>query len=395
MNYHFCVDDKFIDKFILDANEVSDNNIYIFVFEKNNAKYVKYKGGIYAPFKSNKFIEVITKITQDDKVFFHPYMQELSNKIIHSIPKRTKVYTMFWGSEFLQLPPNCGYNNKISKFLYEPKTLQYVKKTTPKPLKGIFKSLIESIKKLNPKIFIFRLFYSKMNEWKYMKTRRDFLKRITAICHWNRLDVDILEKLYNTKVQQKKFCYDVFIDSVTELPERSIKKELIILLGNSDTPTNNHLEAFDLLKKFKDDNIKIYCPLSYHKKEYAYFIAKKGEEFFGDKFIPILDFLPVEKYYEMINDVDICFMNHNRTQAAGNILVLIKTGAKIFINSKSTIYKLCKNLGIKVYATDDILNLSFEELQKNQEKDISLKNYKLFKDYLLRDKLENLQNLLK
>ncbi len=391
MNYHFCVDDKFINKFIVDAQKVSNGNVFVFVFQKNIAKHVKFDKGIEAPFGSKNLKRVIKEIKVEDKVFFHPYMQQFSNDIIKNIPKETKIYTIFWGAEFLQLPANCGYNNKIGEFLYEPKTLEYIKKTTPKPQIGI----TSTIKSMNFKKILHRIFYYRINEWKNNKIRSEFLKRITAICHWNQLDIDVLEELYKVSIKNIKFCNGVFTESGTILPKRKIKNEVLILLGNSDTPTNNHLEALELLKKFKDDEIKIYCPLNYHKQDYAFLIAKRGKEIFGDKFIPILDFIPRDEYFHMINNVDICFMNHKRTQAAGNISVLIRKGAKIFLNKKSTIYHLFKNLGLKVYTTEEIVDISFSELQKNQESHISLKNYQLHNDYMLNGRTEELEKLLK
>ncbi len=395
MNYHFCVDDKFINKFIVEAENISNDNIFVFVFEKSTAKHVKYEKGISAPFGSENLMKIIEEIKAKDKVFFHPYMQQFSNTIVKNIPKETKVYAIFWGAEFLQLPSYCGYNNKMSKFLYESKTLAYVKQTTPKPSQGIIRSFIESIKKMNLLIFPYRIFYYRINEWKNIKMRSEFLKRVTAVCHWNQLDIDILERLYKVPIKYIKFCNALFADSGVVLPERQTKKEVLILLGNSDTPTNNHFESFELLKKFKDNEIKIYCPLNYHKQDYAFLIAKRGKEIFGDKFIPILDFIPRDEYFHMINNVDICFMNHKRTQAAGNISVLIRKGAKIFLNKKSTIYHLFKDLGLKVYTTEEIVDISFSELQKNQESHISLKNYQLHNDYMLNGRTEELEKLLK
>jgi hypothetical protein len=38
---------------------------------------------------------------------------------------------------------------------------------------------------------------------------------------------------------------------------------LSILLGNSADPSNNHVEALERLLPYRDQDIKIYAPLSY------------------------------------------------------------------------------------------------------------------------------------
>ena len=60
-----------------------------------------------------------------------------------------------------------------------------------------------------------------------------------------------------------------------------------ILLGNSATESNQHKEAFELLEKYKNKNIKIYVPLSYGPEKYADEIEQLGMHIFGEKFIPM------------------------------------------------------------------------------------------------------------
>ena len=75
-----------------------------------------------------------------------------------------------------------------------------------------------------------------------------------------------------------------------------------IQLGNSADPTNHHIEVLQSLVKFKDENIQIFVPLSYGDKEYAKEVILKGKEIFGDKFIPLTEFMPFEKYLEFLSE---------------------------------------------------------------------------------------------
>ena len=49
-----------------------------------------------------------------------------------------------------------------------------------------------------------------------------------------------------------------------------------IQVGNSADPTNNHIEAFEMLRKYKHENVKIYVPLSYGNQNYASTVISKG-----------------------------------------------------------------------------------------------------------------------
>ena len=99
-----------------------------------------------------------------------------------------------------------------------------------------------------------------------------------------------------------------------------------IQIGNSADKTNNHLDIFTNLKKFKDQNIKIFAPLSYGDNKYAHEIADKGKEIFGDKFIPLFDFVSMDQYILFLNNIDIAIFSHNRQQALGNTITLLGLG---------------------------------------------------------------------
>ncbi|MCK5532094.1 MAG: TDP-N-acetylfucosamine:lipid II N-acetylfucosaminyltransferase, partial [Halopseudomonas aestusnigri] len=78
---------------------------------------------------------------------------------------------------------------------------------------------------------------------------------------------------------------------------------LNILLGNSADPSNNHIEALERLLPFKDQTIKIYAPLSYGDQKHARKVVNQGKAWFGDKFVPMTDFMPFEQYLEFLTSI--------------------------------------------------------------------------------------------
>lgn len=141
-----------------------------------------------------------------------------------------------------------------------------------------------------------------------------------------------------------------------------------ILLGNSANPSNNHEDALNKLLKFKEKNIQIYCPLSYGEKPYAEKIIKLGINLFGDKFIPMTEFMTIDEYNKFLFDIDIVFFNHDRQQGMSTVRVALGMGKKVFMRDDVTPFKLFKKHGIKVFSTSDAhIDVDFESKEKNME----------------------------
>lgn len=51
----------------------------------------------------------------------------------------------------------------------------------------------------------------------------------------------------------------------------------------------------------------------------------KGKELFGEKFIPLTEFMTFEKYLEFLGSIDIAIFAHKRQQAMGNTITIFWT----------------------------------------------------------------------
>lgn len=132
-----------------------------------------------------------------------------------------------------------------------------------------------------------------------------------------------------------------------------------IQVGNSACETNEHVEVFEKLLKYKGENIEIICPLSYSgKEEYIKQVVETGYKTFGkEKFTPIVDFMIFDQYLELLAKVDIAIFNHKRQRGLGNITTLLGLGKKVYIREEITTYYsmyviLLKNL-FKVLRVDN------------------------------------------
>lgn len=155
---------------------------------------------------------------------------------------------------------------------------------------------------------------------------------------------------------------------------KSAEKEnpvsLYILVGNSATPENQHIECFKMLKKFLEYNIQVICPLSYGDEEYKKQVIKNGNLILGDSFVPITQYMEYYEYCKVLAKCDIGIFNVNRQQALGNIILMLQLRKKVFIRQDTSMWQKYKKDGIILYRAEQISNLSFEEFigQTEEEK---------------------------
>lgn len=150
-----------------------------------------------------------------------------------------------------------------------------------------------------------------------------------------------LEKHY--RIKGKQYCavygsYDIIYkcDMVKKLQKKE-KKYIAIQIGNSATPTNNHFSIMQKIAKFKEENIKIYVPLSYGDIKYRDEVINYGQELFGEKFVAVTDYMDEYEYYKFMNQMDIGLFGMKRQQALGNIWALLYLGKKVYLRKDSVL----------------------------------------------------------
>lgn len=145
------------------------------------------------------------------------------------------------------------------------------------------------------------------------------------------------------------------------------KNSYRILVGNSATIQNQHKEIFDILLRFKEENIEIVCPLSYGWKEYGEQVLKLGKEYFGEKFHPITESLPKEDYVKLLASCDIGIFNNNRQQAMGNIFIFVRLGKKVFLRDDTSMWEHFEKIGYHFNKTEELKTQSLETIMQYDE----------------------------
>lgn len=357
MNLHLTHDNIFIDYIITAGEELcAGTNKFLIIQDEGVAiSRIRSKNIYSAAYNSEKFWNIVGNLNQYKAVYIH-WLYGDTARFVNSLPPSVKVVWCFWGGEGLELPG-------MLKDVYQPKSYQYFIDTKPGKIKFEVKDL--------------RGYWKKKKSVDHLyKENLKAIRRVNYFAHYLERDYRTIQKHTHFKAAFVPFFYAPLQEIVPyELTVED--KGTDILLGNSDTLTNNHFEAIDLLKDTDLTGRKIYCPLSYENGKYAADVASYGQSKLGDAFIPLRNYMPKEEYNKILSDCAFGVMNHNRSQALGNILVLLWGGAKVFMSEQSSLYRFLSGNGVLVFPFEEsvktksrnfFVKLSTEEIKFNRSK---------------------------
>lgn len=289
--------------------------------------------------------------------------------------------------EFYKTQANCDVTQSKSIYFKYSQDFKSAKQiiihqlNKPQLMASLLLFYPQAFKKMVWSIWGGDVYFYKYKSTDLKDTLMEFLRKITiskipVISYWVKGDYDVVCNIYKTSAIgiQAKYPSPIDLDKIEQLEYKNSnnKNEIIIIVGNSADPTNEHLEVFSMLEKYKNENIKIFSILSYGgTKNYIENVIQIGKNIFKEKFIPVVDYVNFEQYLNFLNESDICILNHKRQQGLGNQLVYLALNKKLYIDSTTTPFEYYKDLKIDIFDTRDISDLSFNDFtfQTKESKD--------------------------
>lgn len=369
---HLIPDEKVTDNVIENFENVFNHNIFYVLGNDNERTYcrIKKKNVVFgeADFfsKENVNKDVIAVVIHGLNYIFAKLVLQLEPKI--------KVAWFAWGFDIYNLP-------KIIDKLYAPKSIAYLKKNNPKF------DIINTIKKNKILRTVYYNYINKTDDF-YTVYEKAY-KRIDFLCTYIREDYDLFTRFYPNSIEYQEIGYfsiNQYLAGRSDL--RITAKAKNILIGNSNSLENNHLDVFEVLKKC-DLQGKVVVPLSYgNDQKYKAAVLNRGSKVLGKRFYPLLDFMDREKYLKLLSDCSVAIFYHYRQQAMGNILALLYMGARVYLSKQNPVYHYLKRNGIIVFSFDDEFSMySNTVLEKEEQKlnrdvlDIMFSNSALERQY--------------
>lgn len=366
---HIVPDDKFIDGAIDTFNQTSSINTYVSIDAVESFTYIKSHAAEVQILSKETLLPFILNGGYH-LVAFHTLPRD-KYELALQIPKHIKVLWLSWGYDLYSPIEKMPAILPIE--LYKPLTNKLInprEKVSPyKRLKRLIKRVIYYKKYRIAYLEEQRVIQDEIRMQKALLSRIDYMSTVLPS------EYEMLSQLEGFHAEYFPFQYAFEDDfSFGDMYDNADK----ILLGNSATETNNHLDIIALLNQ---RNIKNECilPCSYGSSEY---LQKLKQALLGHhKNLHIIEnFLPQAEYATLLCSCRVGIFGHLRQQAVGNILICMLHGSKVYLYRDSIAYKYFSKAGYYVYTieddlTDNHIALPLSKPEREQNKSLILSHF--------------------
>ena len=330
---HFFNNNKFVDKHIIKYIECDFENDFFYLNNENNYSGSHKGKVVYLPPESEAYNSIINRIETYDIVILY-YLNSDKFKLIEAIKhSKVKIIWSFYGAELYSLP------SIRLKMLSENTQLvlkDELSKSNSESIKDVFRWL------LSP-------FRNKRTNHQWIKKS---CKRIDYFLWYNEFEYEILNKYMG---QILPTFMEAPLNNALNEVEPDPNKENSLLIGNSASYYNNHLDALDILatNRYKG---KVSLPFSYLKNDNYVALIEKYALRSGLAFKIIDEFMTYSEYITFINRHKAAVYPSYRQMGLGNIFIGIRCGLKIYLSDKNPSLKWLREKGMKIYSMEQDLS---------------------------------------
>ena len=300
-------------------------------------------------FCSSKDFETTISTEQFEVIVIH-YLREECIQVLNNRKINAPVVWFFWGADGFCL--GKFYNRFLLPATKRSRLLLAFKTSFKNGLKVLGKTY----------------FPQSIDRKPFYKSLIQSFSKISVVVPIVPGDFDLLSENYPLRACSFHLNY---VSPVFDSHHSPIVSGNNILVGNSAHFSNNHIEIINILSKIGLGSRKVIIPLSYGDRVNSRFIANYAMKKLPLNAVCLTDFLSFEEYQKIMQSCSIVIMNHLRQQALGNVIQALATGAQLFLQPSSTLYKYLKDKGFIIPTIEelkDIKPLLSEEREYNKRK---------------------------
>ncbi|HEY0743763.1 MAG TPA: TDP-N-acetylfucosamine:lipid II N-acetylfucosaminyltransferase [Chryseosolibacter sp.] len=334
MNLHILPDSKFSEAFYNNMVEAGLTGNNKFVIRTRAKKLVHVKELPFAPLYSLAFSRYVGDVSSYERVFIHQLSPLMYRWIAtHSFKELNWIS---WGTDLYTLP-------FVKAEFLEPETRPLVRRA------------------FNGSMFLYLLKVYLTN----MPFKRKAYAKVSNMLTWMRSEFEFARtQIPPLKASHLDFFYEnqmpyEKIDAIVATAEYDPQKRLRLIIGNSGTPTNNHLDA---IRKIDNSGIEadLHIPVSYGDPAYIAALKRSTGFYKAGKIHFIDKLMPFEEYVRFLYSADALVMHHIRPQGYGNIFMMMYMNKPVLLNAK--------NISLQDLQRAELKWLTLEQLQESSTK---------------------------
>lgn len=360
---HIIKDDKFYDGVInaFDSDERFENRSILFVKSPDYEFFrIKQKEKVELLW-TKKMLKECLQSSDYDVIFFHSLNIDKYNYFKY-IPKDKIVIWWCWGYEIY----SHTYEMKqlIPTELYKPLTKRLLESLNQKGIKSKVKTLVKEL--------LLRPYYENL--------RKKVIERIDYFQPVIPTEYQMMKKVDG--FHAKEFYDPQYFANLQPNTGHVLSADGGILVGNSTSSNNNHLDVWNTIKNHIDNKRIIVFPLNYGS-EILYTDIICNKIMTDNRNVRILrSFMPRDEYFKLIDNCSYAVFGVMRQQAMGNIYHCLCQGVKVFLYRDSLVYRFLKEWGYVVFAIEDIDEYSFSTPLNLKELEMNAKAFENQRDYV-------------
>ena len=344
MILHLLFDDKFGEYAIRQFSGEEMRSEFVLVTQSSAPDcHHKYEGVRVVLEDRAEFFDLLQRLGEYKAIVLHGLFFPWQERVLRAVPNHVKVAWVFWGGDIYGRKDIA--DNYLSAFSKRLKRIQSIKR-----------------------------FIKRRKAFDSFEMPFELLRRIDYCLTDVPEDFAFVKEYLDSEIKELWYNYYSVEETIGDLMDSRCNGRSI-LLGNSSSLECNHIEGLKAVRKMNLSTIeKVYVPLSYGESWLRKAVIGRGRSLLGQRLHPLTDYLPREKYNQIIQGCSVAVMPHYRPQAFGNIITALWLGTRVYMSNRSQLFAFFKRIGVIVFSLeDDFNNRNVSALQplSDEETDIN------------------------